>query len=215
MYKNLRWKFLLIAALTGLSIYNFVPPSTKVRLGLDLKPYVVAIGESFPGRGQSDFKFDRDAGADLFFNPTPRLRTNLTINTDFAQTEVDQRLVNLTRFPLFFPEKRDFFLEGAGNFDFSRESSANLSAFFTRRIGLDDETGEPQKIDYGVKLGGRAGLYNLGLMHVRTGDGRNGPGEEFTVFRPKRLLFTQSYAGLIYTRRASRDWPPTRRKRCS
>ena len=78
--------------------------------------------------------------------------------------------VNLTRFPLFFPEKRDFFLESSGNFDFAREQASNLSGFFSRRIGLDEVTGRPQKIDYGVKLGGRAGQYNLGLMHVQTGN---------------------------------------------
>src|SRR6185295_18843960 len=115
-------------------------------------------------------------------NVTPQLRANVTINTDFAQTEVDDRQVNLTRFPLFFPEKRDFFLEGSGNFDFGRESPTNLTAFFTRRIGLNEVTGLPQKIDYGVKIAGRAGRTNIGLMNVRTAPENGAPGEEFTVF---------------------------------
>jgi len=102
--------------------------------GLDVKPYGVATSSSSPGRGNSGFVNDANAGIDLFYNPTPLLRANLTLNTDFAQTEVDQRQVNLTRFSLFFPEKRDFFLDGSTFFNFGaapadrfrdvRESSA-------------------------------------------------------------------------------------------
>src|SRR4030095_4319922 len=105
-------------------------------------------------------------GLELFYNVTPQLRSTLTVNTDFAQTEVDDRQVNLTRFPLFFPEKRDFFLEGAGNFDFLREASNDLTAFSTRRIGIP-AAGQPQKVDYGAKLGGQVGRYNVGVMEVR------------------------------------------------
>lgn len=170
--------------------------------GLDVKPYVIGTYSELPGRSPATYK--GDAGIDFFYNLTPQLKANLTINTDFAQTEVDDRQVNLTRFPLFFPEKRDFFLDGAGNFDFSREPSGDLNAFFTRRIGLD-ANGRPQKIDYGAKVGGQAGRFNLGLMHVRTGEERGVAGEDFTVFRPKRRIGRQSYAGLIYTRRATRN----------
>src|SRR4030095_11888801 len=106
-------------------------------------------------------------GLELFYNVTPQLRSTLTINTDFAQTEVDDRQVNLTRFPLFFPEKRDFFLEGSGNFDFSRESNQDMTAFFSRRIGLDDR-GRPQDIDYGFKLAGTAGGPKLRVMRGST-----------------------------------------------
>jgi hypothetical protein len=178
--------------------------------GLDVKPYVIGTHET-PIAGVSPGNpagYDGKMGVDFFYSLTPQIKANVTVNTDFAQTEVDDRQVNLTRFPLFFPEKRDFFLEGAGNFDFSREQAGTITAFFTRRIGLDEVTGQPQKIDYGARIAGRAGQYNLGVMHVRTGSG-GAPGasggEEFTVFRPKRLFFTQSYAGLIYTRRATRD----------
>jgi hypothetical protein len=170
--------------------------------GVDIKPYVVGTHGTDPGQATVSH-FTGDAGLDMFYNVTPQLRSNLTINTDFAQTEVDDRQVNLTRFPLFFPEKRDFFLEGAGNFDFSRETAANISGFFSRRIGLTD-LGRPQKIDYGLKLTGQAGRYDIGVMQVRTGDERDVLGEDFTIIRPKRRLFSQSYAGLIYTRRATR-----------
>ena len=171
--------------------------------GLDVKPYVIGTFRDEPNNGASA-TYKGNGGLDFFYNVTPQLKMNLTVNTDFAQTEVDDRQVNLTRFPLFFPEKRDFFLEGAGNFDFAREAPQNLTAFFTRRIGRTD-SGQPQKIDYGVRLAGQAGRYDLGLMQVRTGTERQVLGEDFTVFRPKRRFLSQSYAGLIYTRRATRD----------
>jgi hypothetical protein len=171
--------------------------------GLDIKPYVLGTYKESPGRGVSSTT-KGTGGLDLFYNLTPQLKANLTINTDFAQTEVDDRQVNLTRFPLFFPEKRDFFLEAAGNFDFSRENSNTITPFFSRRIGLD-ENGNPQKIDYGVKLSGQAGKYDLGLLQVRTARDHGLAGEDFTVFRPKRRFLTQSYVGAIYTRRAARE----------
>src|SRR6476620_1262672 len=106
--------------------------------GIDIKPYAIGTSESFPGRANPGVRTRANAGLDVFYSPTPRVRTNVTLNTDFAQTEVDQRLTNLGRFPQFFPEKRDFFLDGATFFDF--QSSANgdntLLPFFTRRVGL-------------------------------------------------------------------------------
>ena len=135
-------------------------------LGLDIKPYLIGTYTDSPGR-EIGSTTQGDAGLDLFYNLTPQLKANLTVNTDFAQTEVDDRQVNLTRFRLFFPEKRDFFLEGAGNFDFSRDPPRNLSAFFSRRIGLT-EGGQPQKIDYGGKLTGSVDNFDLGFLQVRT-----------------------------------------------
>jgi hypothetical protein len=85
--------------------------------GLDLKPYGLVSSLASPGRGSPAMTTDASAGLDVFYNPTPLLRTTVTINTDFAQTEVDQRQVNLTRYSLFFPEQRDFFLDGATFFD--------------------------------------------------------------------------------------------------
>ena len=125
---------------------------------------------------------DASAGVDLFYNVTPQLRANFTVNTDFAQTEVDQRQVNLTRYSLFFPERRDFFLDGATFFDFAGPPGNNqgnndqttfdnerVLPFFSRRIGLS-ATNEPQKIDFGTKLTGQMGAQDVGLLHVRTGD---------------------------------------------
>ncbi|MAG69855.1 MAG: hydrolase [Acidobacteria bacterium] len=179
-------------------------------LGLDVKPYLAGSGEESPGRDPATpLTGSADAGVDLFYNLTPGLRANLTINTDFAQTEVDQRLVNLTRFPLFFPEKRDFFLDGATFFDFyvpRNRQNPNIAVqpFFSRRIGLD-ESGQPQKIDYGTKLTGQYGQQDIGFLHVRTGEEDDVIGEDFTVLRLKRRVLTQSYLGMFYSRRAERD----------
>lgn len=123
--------------------------------GLDIRSYVIgSYRDVFSSSVAATYT--GDAGLDFFYSLTPQVKANLTINTDFAQTEVDDRQVNLTRFPLFFPEKRGFFLDGADNFDFSREPSDAISGFFSRRIGLD-ANGQPQAIDYGAKVSGQMG----------------------------------------------------------
>jgi hypothetical protein len=169
-------------------------------VGLDVKPYVVATADAAPGRGEPGTRLARDVGVDVFYNVTPGLRANLTVNTDFAQTEVDQRLVNLTRFPLFFPDKRDFFVEGAAFFDFAREPDNSVLPFFSRRIGLDED-GQPQAVDVGAKLTGQYGAQDIGFFQVRTGAQDDAPAEDFTVARVKRRLLRQSYVGGVYTRR--------------
>jgi hypothetical protein len=174
-------------------------------LGLDLKPYVVGNVFAAPGRGREDAVATGDIGLDLFYNLTPALRANISLNTDFAETEVDQRRVNLTRFPLFFEEKRDFFLEGSSFFDFGREPGEAVVPFFSRRIGLD-ERGTPQRIDVGAKLTGQAGAFDIGVLQVRTGESNGlAAGEDFSVLRVRRRAFQQSYIGGIYTRRAARS----------
>jgi len=190
--------------------------------GLDIKPYGVFTSEASPGRGSPSTTGSASTGIDLFYNPTPKLRTNFTLNTDFAQTEVDQRQVNLTRFSLFFPERRDFFLDGATFLDFGssggRRGSGGfffgggdgnnsgdelLIPFFSRRIGLG-ANGTPQKIDFGTKVTGQVGAQDVGLLHVRTGEDDGLASEDFTVARVKRRILAQSYIGAIYTRRDPR-----------
>jgi len=171
-------------------------------LGLDVKPYIVGNVSSAPGRGRPDALSTGDVGVDAFYNLTPALRANLSVNTDFAETEVDQRRVNLTRFPLFFEEKRDFFLEGSSFFDFSREDEEAVVPFFSRRIGLDDR-GTPQAIDAGAKLTGQAGAFDVGVLHVRTAESGRRRGEDFSVMRVRRRAFEQSYFGGMYTRRSA------------
>jgi hypothetical protein len=183
--------------------------------GLDLKPYGIYTAQASPGRGQPSTVGDANAGLDLFYNPTPLLRTVFTVNTDFAQTEVDQRQVNLTRYSLFFPEQRDFFLDGANFLDFASDegmraqwrgfgdSDDQVLPFFSRRIGLTADA-TPQKIDFGTKVTGQVGAQDVGLLHVRTGEDQGFASEDFTVARVKRRLFTQSYIGGLYTRRDAR-----------
>ena len=173
--------------------------------GFDVKPYLLGTSGAAPGRGNARTVNDADVGADIFYNPTPGVRTNLTINTDFAQTEVDQRLTNLERFPQFFPEKRDFFLDGATFFDFQSTAGDDnsLMPFFTRRIGLNQ--GVPQRIVAGSKLAGQFGRNDVGAMYVRTGRDEDVIGEDFMVVRGKHRMFQQSYIGALYTGRNGRD----------
>ena len=179
-------------------------------LGLEVKPYAVAgwryvLNEEEPTVNPKDFP--TDVGLDLSYNVTPSLRAALTVNTDFAEVDVDRRRTNITRFPLRFPERRDFFLEGSGVFTFAPRNG--VEPFFSRNIGLTD--GQPVPITYGTRLGGQAGRYELGFLHVRTGEDRrlsegvvtDVPAENFTIARVKRTLFRQSSVGLLYTRRST------------
>jgi len=179
-------------------------------MGLDVKPYGLLSAESAPVAGSPSWDGDKNAGVDVFYNPTPGLRANVTVNTDFAQTEVDQRQVNLTRFSLFFPERRDFFLDGATFFDFASTSgngigSEQVQPFFSRNIGLSADL-RPQRIDVGSKLTGQAGGQDVGFLYVRTGeeDEKGFVGEDFIAGRVKRRMFQQSYVGGIFTSRNAR-----------
>ena len=140
-----------------------------------------------------------DLGFDISMNITPGLRASLTYNTDFAEAEVDQRRVNLTRFPLRYAEKRGFFLEGAGVYSFSPRN--DVTPFFSRRIGLSE--GKQIPINYGGRLSGQIGDYEIGLIQAQTKPVESLPGENFTVARMKRALLKQSYLGLVFTDRST------------
>src|SRR5690606_12037645 len=142
-------------------------------VGLDIRPYALGAVGSAPGRGEHATLGSGEVGGDVFYNVTPALKANFTINTDFAETEVDQRRVNLTRFPLFFEERRGFFLDGLNFFEFP---PGDASPFFSRRIGLNE--GEPQAIVYGAKLVGQLGAQDVGLLQVSTGREHGLPGED-------------------------------------
>ena len=167
-------------------------------LGLEVKPYASGNLSDAPGRTPPAVRRgEANVGLDVTYNFTPSLRGVATVNTDFAETEVDQRLVNLTRFPLFLPERRAFFLDGATFFDFTNR------AFFSRRIGLDSR-GQPQRIDIGAKVTGQAGRQDIGALYVRTGEDGGALGEDFLVLRTRRRILRQSYFGALYTGRATR-----------
>jgi len=172
--------------------------------GLEVVPYVSGNLFDAPGAAEpQNLDGSVDVGVDLFYNLTPSLRANLTVNTDFAETEVDQRLVNLTRFPLFFPEKRDFFLDGATLFNFYSEFTP-VRPFFSRRIGLDEE-GRQQPITVGSKLIGQVGSEDIGVLYVRAGETTTAAGEDFAVTRLRHRFWAQSSVGAIYTGRHTRS----------
>jgi hypothetical protein len=162
-------------------------------MGLDVRPHL-AGGET---NGRGDWK----AGGDVFKNLAPDLTASLTVNTDFAETEADDRQVNLTRFPLFYPEKRSFFLEGAGIFEAAGLGSNNsdLLPFYSRRIGLLGGLEVPVRV--GVKATGRVERWNLGLLDVETGaiDNLHLRRQNLLVARVSRNLLRQSFVGALLT----------------
>ncbi len=105
---------------------------------------------------------------DVTYRITPQLAAVFTANTDFAETEVDSRQLNITRFPLFFPERRSFFLEGSNQFEFGLGLNRNFIPFFSRRVGLFQ--GQQIPILVGAKVNGRAGRWNIGVLDVQTRD---------------------------------------------
>jgi len=137
-----------------------------------------------------------DPSFDAFYKITPSVTTALTVNTDFGETEVDERQVNLSRFALFFPEKRDFFLQDALIFDFG-DLSRNGRPFFSRRIGLD-EGGNPVKILAGGKITGRVGRVKLGFLNVLIDERDRSDQTNVTVLRAA-ANFGESTLGAIVT----------------
>ena len=177
-------------------------------LGLEARPSAVTTWKNIPGNTDPT-TFPSDISLDVNYSITSSLRASASVNTDFAEVESDERRVNLTRFPQRFRERRDFFLEGSGVFSFAPRSGP--SPFFSRRIGLS--SGQQIPIQYGTRLTGQAGKYELGFYQIGTAAHSffsessladvNVPRETFTVARAKRSIFEQSSIGAIYTRRAA------------
>jgi hypothetical protein len=132
--------------------------------GLEITPYIT--GRTTRRYGVSPRTWQGAAGGEVTWKITPQLVGVFTANTDFAETEVDTRQINLTRFPLFFPEKRSFFLEGANQYVFGLNLGEQFIPFFSRNIGLLDGAQVP--IDAGIKLNGRVGRWNLAALDVQT-----------------------------------------------
>ena len=144
-------------------------------------------------------EMDYDFGGDLKYSITPSLTLDATINTDFAQVEVDDQQVNLDRFTLFFPEKRPFFLENAGFFSVGNPGEVDL--FFSRRIGISD-TGEAIPIMGGGRVSGKAGKFNVGLLNMQTSEFEDTVAStNFAVARVSRDLPNRSSIGAIFTNR--------------
>jgi hypothetical protein len=143
---------------------------------------------------------------DISKNLAPNINASITVNTDFAETEVDARRVNLTRFSLFYPEKRAFFLEGAGVFDVvtGNPMMPDLIPFFSRRIGLRDRDGISTEVPIivGAKITGRQSRYNIGLLDVQTDNVSEAglSGQNLLAARVSRDFWKQSYVGGIFTR---------------
>ena len=177
-------------------------------LRIRVKPYV-------NGRITSQGAKDRttnylgDVGLeDLKYPLTSGLTLDFTANTDFAQTEVDDQVINFERVPTFFPEKREFFLEGAGIFEFGSlqgEASPEVRLYHSRRIGLSAD-GRPIPMLAGAKLTGKlAPKWTLGLVEAQTGSYSDKPGDNFAVLRLKRDLLDRSSAGFFVTNRRAED----------
>ena len=161
---------------------------------LEVKPYglgtVTTNRETTP---RISNEAEGEAGVDVKFGITNNLTADFTYNTDFAQVEVDERQVNLTRFNQLFPEKREFFLEGRGNFDFTQARGLDVpTLFFSRRIGL--EQGQIVPIDVGARLTGKIGNYDIGALTINTDaeDFANIESTRFSVLRVKRDVLSRS-----------------------
>ena len=140
-----------------------------------------------------------NAGIDIKYNINSNLTLDLTANTDFAQVEADDQQVNLTRYSLFFPEKRTFFQERASLFDFSLGGRSD-NLFYSRNIGI--ARGEPIRIYGGARLTGRLGKWDMGFLDMQTAEHQDTPGENFGVLRMRRQVINpNSYVGGIFTSR--------------
>ena len=173
---------------------------TPVLRNLRITPFALANALK-SGVAPVDTEMDYDLGGDLKYSITPSLTLDATVNTDFAQVEVDDQQVNLDRFTLFFPEKRPFFLENAGFFSVGNPGEVDL--FFSRRIGISDR-GEAIPIMGGGRVSGKAGKFNVGVLNMQTAEFEDAvPSTNFGVVRVSRDLPNRSSLGGIFTNRVA------------
>lgn len=176
-------------------------------VGLDVVPALTVNRQKtfVPSNTENNF----EPSLDVFYKVTPSLNASLTINTDFSATEVDDRQVNLSRFSLFFPEKRDFFLSDSDLFTFgriddinnqasTRSSANNGRPFFSRRLGLSG-TGQPVDLQYGGKLSGRIGRWNVGMLAMRQDGFESVGASDVLVGRVSANVLDESSVGMIFT----------------
>ena len=188
-------------------------PDASHGRNLRIKPWI-AVDSTRPSGGAA-FDNGRHVGADVKYGVTPSLTLDVTAKPDFAQAEADEQQVNLTQFSLYYPEKREFFLENSGTFyfgDIPRESrlgnnrfqppEEEMLLFFSRRIGLTS-AGDAIPIDAGARLTGRAGAYGVGVMTIQTDPEGGAPGDNYTVLRGRRDVLGASDVGAIFLSRQS------------
>jgi len=160
---------------------------------VDVRPYGLARAATpqygVDGAAQVAGEVSAKAGLDAKTALLPTLTADLSINTDFAQVEADREVINLTRFPIFFPEKREFFLESSGLFTFGTAERAQL--FYSRRVGLDT-AGAPVPILGGIRVYGKAGPWAIGAIEARTGEGEEA---NDLILRVKHDLLERAYVG--------------------
>ncbi|HEY5617924.1 MAG TPA: DUF5916 domain-containing protein [Vicinamibacterales bacterium] len=193
----------LAATVVGLE----APPGSR---SLEIKPYAIsALTTDHSATPRISNDVSGDIGFDVKYGLTRNLTADLTYNTDFAQVEADEQQVNLTRFSLFFPEKREFFLENQGTFSFGGASTGNAAGssntpilFHSRQIGLNE--GRPVPIEAGGRLTGRLGRYSLGVVSMRTDEEVESGARPttFSVVRLRRDVLRRSSVGLLFTGRS-------------
>ena len=177
-------------------------------LDLKLKPFLLAgVRHTDTGPGTATTRWPRDIGLDARYGVTAGLNLDVTLNTDFAQVEVDEQQVNLTRFGLFFPEKRDFFLENSNLFTMGTGSAftstpVQTDLFFSRRIGLSD-TGQPVPILGGARLTGKVGANSIAVLDIQTDQAFDRPGDNFFVSRYSRDILRRSRVGALFVNKES------------
>jgi len=189
---------------------EFVLEGIYSRKPLYVAPYVLGgLGQSFELNEEKTVyqrteNLEHEVGLDVKYGLTSNLTLDATLNTDFAQVEADDQQINLTRFSLFFPEKRMFFQERSSNFDFNFETSEPNRLFHSRRIGVHE--GKLVRIYGGARLVGRVGPWDLGFLSMQTAPIEDLPSENFGVFRIRRQVFNPySYIGAISTTRIGMD----------
>ena len=180
---------------------------------LQVKPYVLGSNASGAQVPATALGSNAEVGMDVKYGLTPSLTLDATYNTDFSQVEVDQEQVNLTRFSLLFPERREFFIENSGAFQFGDvvernyrmgASPSDFTFFNSRQIGLTAD-GRPIPIVGGGRLTGRVGQWDVGLLDMQTQRAFSTPAENFAVVRARRNLFGRSDIGVLLQNRAATD----------
>ncbi len=174
---------------------------TSRHRNIKMLPYVIGgVSQDFR-RAENRTDPEINGGLDIKYSLTPGLTLDATVNTDFAQVEVDDVQINLTRFDLFFPEKRPFFLENSGFFEFGTPQEVEI--FFSRRIGIDENRQEVP-IDVGGRISGKVGKFQVGLLNMQSRHVEgHAPANNYTVARVSRELPNRSSIGLIGVNRQS------------